>query len=140
MLKQTFFVPGPLPGMNEMLNAAKNEYQRGRKRRVTGYEVLRRRYVPLITVHIRLYRVTQVRAARFDFVWYECARQRDPDNIASGKKFIFDALVSMKILQNDGWAQILEWHDSFRVNADRPGVFVTMESELQPKEERMQNG
>lgn len=35
-------------------------------------------------------------------VFYEGDKRRDPDNISSSKKFIFDALVDSGILQKDG--------------------------------------
>lgn len=36
-----------------------------------------------------------------DFVWHERTKRRDPDNIASAKKFILDALQIAGILPND---------------------------------------
>ena len=53
--------------------------------------------------------------------------RRDKDNIAFAKKFIQDALVKEKVLENDGWAQIDSWTDAFAVDAQRPRVEVELE-------------
>lgn len=35
------------------------------------------------------------------FEWHERTKKRDADNIASAKKFILDALVKMRVLEDD---------------------------------------
>ena len=51
------------------------------------------------------------------YLWVEKNKRRDKDNIAFAKKFIQDALVKEKVLENDGWAQIESWTDAFTVDA-----------------------
>ena len=48
-------------------------------------------------------------------------------HIAFAKKFIQDALVKEKVIQNDGWTQIESWTDAFAVDAQRPRVEVELE-------------
>jgi hypothetical protein len=41
-----------------------------------------------------------------EVTWYITNRRSDPDNIASGLKFILDGLVKAKAIKNDGHKQI----------------------------------
>ena len=61
------------------------------------------------------------------YLWVEKNKRRDKDNIAFAKKFIQDALVKEKVLENDGWAQIESWTDAFTVDAQCPRVEVELE-------------
>jgi Holliday junction resolvase RusA-like endonuclease len=63
-----------------------------------------------------------------DFKWCEKDRRRDPDNIAAGKKFIFDALVKKGILGDDRQKNIIGWSDTFTVDKNNPGVNVIIKS------------
>lgn len=58
--------------------------------------------------------------------WCEPNRMRDPDNIASAKKFILDALVKRGVLENDGWKQIVSFADYFKVDKENPRVEVVL--------------
>ena len=67
-----------------------------------------------------------IKRARFEFRWVEPNRKRDLDGIAAGgRKVILDSLVLAKVLDNDGWAQIAGWVDTFEVGP-KPGVGVTI--------------
>ena len=61
------------------------------------------------------------------YLWVEKNKRRDKDNIAFAKKFIQDALVKEKVLENDGWTQIERWTDAFTVDAQCPRVEVELE-------------
>ena len=56
--------------------------------------------------------------------WFCPNKRKDPDNIAGGKKFILDALVAADILENDRWAHICSFEDSFEVG--EPGALVEL--------------
>jgi hypothetical protein len=65
--------------------------------------------------------------ARLRFEWRERDRRRDPDGVsAGGKKLVLDGLVMAKVLAGDGWKHIAGWEDSWSVDADQPGVMVTI--------------
>ena len=116
-----FFVPGPLPGLNEVLASAKGYGGRG-----FGYAKLKRQWTQTIALHILAAGIKHVDRARFEFRWVERDRKRDPDNVAAGgRKLCLDSLVLAKVLNNDGWGQVLGWTDSFEVGAN-PGVEVTI--------------
>ena len=48
---------------------------------------------------------------RLNFFWYEKTKRRDPDNVASAKKFILDALQKQGILPNDSRKYIYGFSD-----------------------------
>lgn len=39
----------------------------------------------------------------FKFTFYEKNKKRDKDNIISSQKFLFDSMVDVGIIKNDGW-------------------------------------
>lgn len=110
-------IRGRLPGMNDIINAARNNrYGAAKQKRET--EALIRAQLP---------RGLKV-AGRQDwtFTWIEPNERRDPDNIAAAVKFIFDALQSHGVIERDGWKQVgsirhrydkgengvrIEWHE-----------------------------
>ena len=60
--------------------------------------------------------------------WYEANRKRDLDNVSSfGRKVIQDALVEVKILENDGWRNIVGFSDEFYVDSKYPRIEVEIE-------------
>lgn len=61
------------------------------------------------------------------FTWIEPNMKRDFDNISFAKKFIFDALVKMNIIANDGWKNIDGFSDKFRLNRTNPRIIVELE-------------
>lgn len=52
------------------------------------------------------------------FTWTEPNRRRDCDNIASAKKFILDALVKMRVLENDTQKYVVGFYDVFEIGKD----------------------
>lgn len=121
---QTLVIPGHLPGLNEIIAAAKGAGGRG-----FLYAKLKRQWSETIWALARSARLTPVVRARFTFRWIEKDRRRDPDNVAAGgRKLIFDGLVKAGTMPGDGWAHIAGWSDSFEVDPHRHGVRVTIES------------
>jgi hypothetical protein len=116
-----FWIPGPLPGLNEVLASAKGYGGRG-----FGYAKLKRRWTQTIALHVLAAGIKHVDRAHFEFRWVEKDQRRDPDGVAAGgRKVLFDGLVLAKVLANDGWKQVAGWTDSFEVGA-KPGVEVTI--------------
>jgi len=114
-MRGEFFVPGVLPGLNEIIRAAKSHPQ--------AYAKMKKQWTDDIYYIIKSAKLPPMDKAYLKFTWYEKNRRRDPDNIAAGgRKLILDSLVMAKVLDNDGWAQVLGWEDKFVV--DKPGVHV----------------
>ena len=123
---QTFFIPGPLPGLNTLIDAAKEQgYVR---RGWNGYANAKRQWGQSIYWEIMKVGLKPMRRVYVSFVWHEQDRRRDPDNFSSGgKKFVLDALVKAGVLKNDGWDEIAGMSDMWKVDKKRPGVQVTLE-------------
>jgi hypothetical protein len=117
-----FFIPGPLPGLNEIIAAAKGCGGRGR-----AYSAMKATWTQTCALHALSSGLRRVDRVRLAFRWVERDRKRNPDNIAAAHKFILDGLVTAKILDNDGWSQVAGWSDTFEVGK-RPGVEVTVEA------------
>lgn len=116
-MTQELWVPGPLPGLNEIVAAAKGFGGRG-----YGYAKLKREWTDVVALLAR--RLQPMTAAHLRFTWVEPRRQRNPDNIAAGKKFVIDGLVKAGVLPEDGWRQVLSFSDSWEVGS--PGVRVIL--------------
>lgn len=61
------------------------------------------------------------------FRWYEKNNRRDLDNIAFAKKYILDALVEAKVLEDDNQEYIEGFVDEFYVDKDNPRIEVELE-------------
>lgn len=122
MARQNFFVPGPLPGMNDYIGKdARRKYGREKKQWAT-----------VIRACIRKAKIKPAQHVWIVWQWREPNRRRDPDNFVSmGEKFILDALQEAGILSNDGWNEVAGWSHRWSVDAKRPGVLVTLQDCLE---------
>ncbi len=96
-----FWVPGPLPGLNEIVDAAKGCGGKG-----YGYAAMKRAWTEKVMLHALAAKVPKgLRRVRLSMTWHEPANSngvsRDPDNIEAGQKFVWDGLVKAKIIPND---------------------------------------
>lgn len=120
-MSQSLWIPGPLPGMNETIAAAKGAGGRG-----ILYAAMKREWTQTVALFARAAHLQPVGGrAHFHFHWVERARKRDPDNIAAGKKYVLDGLVLARVLDGDGWEHVDGWKDTFDVGK-APGVRVTL--------------
>jgi hypothetical protein len=106
-----FTIPFRLPGLNELLEAAKGAGGTGRH-----YSRLKNEIGAILVGLIRRQKWAPVASAALCFRWCEKSRRRDPDNIAAGgRKLILDALVRSGFLPGDGWAHVLGFTDAFEL-------------------------
>lgn len=119
---QRLWIPGPLPGLNQLISAAKGAGGRG-----IAYARLKRRWTDTVILLARAAKLQPIDGpVRLMFLWVEASKRRDPDNVAAGgRKLILDGLVAAKVLPNDGWAQVESWSDTFAVSP-KPGVSVSL--------------
>lgn len=115
-------IPGKLPGLNDYIRVergyAGNIKAAGLKAEVEaeiGWEIR----AQLKTLRIKS-------PVHITFRWIEKDTRRDKDNIAFAKKFIQDALVSMKVLEDDGWKHITGFSDEFEVDEKNPRIEVVL--------------
>ena len=105
------------PSLNSVLDLAKGHW--------AGYYKLQQKLV----MTVKSYAKQQCKPVRdypvkLEFIWYCDSRRRDPDNIASAKKFIIDGLVQAGILKKDGWKQIKGFVDKFEYDKINPRVEI----------------
>ena len=110
------WIPGRLPGLNAVIDANRCNIYKG--------ATLKKRADEAVRVAVR-------EAGNFTpldgcyhwrFTWRCENQRRDPDNIASACKFVFDGLQHTGIITNDGWATVRSIEHRFE--CDAPGVLV----------------
>lgn len=115
-------IRGELPSLNEVIDT--NRYNRyagaSQKKKATA----------LCAQYIRLavnkgFTIDKDKLpVDFKLTWYAKNRRKDKDNISSAIKFIFDGLVEVGLLKNDGWKQIGNIEHQFEVDKENPRVEV----------------
>lgn len=116
-------INGTLPGLNEYTRANRTNPYAGAKMKREAEDVVRFHLIQQargkkITSPVRLY-----------FTWYEPTRRRDPDNVASAKKYILDAFVRAGLLPNDTQRWIKGFQDDFGVDRDHPRIEIEIREE-----------
>ena len=113
-------IPKTLPNLNDYTDEVKKSRKGGNRMKQE------------VQAYIKLCARQQLKGLRFHkpvaflYLWVEKDRRRDKDNVAFAKKFIQDALVSLGILENDGWKQIAGFTDVFDCDPANPRVEVLM--------------
>lgn len=136
IITQSFIIDGLLPGLDEMLQAARIRLKRRsrlEKKRFRGskYQLLKREAGKVVSVAIWGAQLQPMESACLSFHWVEPNRKRDPSNvIAGGQKVILDSLVNTGILPNDGWKQIRGLTDTWECDTINPRILVTLEGPL----------
>jgi hypothetical protein len=117
------FIPGPLPGLNELLAAAKSGHGRG-----NAYSRLKADWGQTVWAHAKAAKLRHFDGpASLLFVWREKNKRRDIDNVAGGgTKLVLDGLVKAGVLDGDGWRDVYSIEHRFQVDAKKPGVLVIL--------------
>lgn len=126
MTIQRLFVPGPIPGMNEVLDSKGNSFRGG----YNGYAKLKKKWGGLVGLLAASQGLKPIKSGYFTYLCLERNKQRDPSNVACGAvKIIEDALQDVGLLENDGWGQVLGFVPYLHVNAVSPGVTLFVHPE-----------
>lgn len=118
---QSFWIPFMLPSMNKVIGANRNNKYNGAK--------LKKDVQRDIDLVIRKANLKTIKGpVEIELVWYEKDARRDVDNIQSGKKFILDSLVEMKILPDDNQRWVKQIRDTVYVarSTQDAGVLVIL--------------
>ncbi|NGP56806.1 RusA family crossover junction endodeoxyribonuclease [Paenibacillus thiaminolyticus] len=119
-------IPGELPSLNEIIDAAKSHW--------SVYRDMKEMNTNLVAwTAKRLPRVERTEIVDVTIIWYCKDRRKDKDNIMAGQKFIFDGLKEAGIIKNDGWGQIGDVTHRFRVDKNFPRVEIEIEEVLRCK-------
>ena len=96
-------IPLKLPSLNDYIDLCRtNPYKAAKFKKDIEAQIALFLQMPKLEKPIRI-----------DFTWIEPDYRRDPDNIASAKKFILDAMVKKGKLKNDSRKYVKGFSDSF---------------------------
>lgn len=112
-----FEIPGRLPGLNDIIDAAKQG-----KGKYQPYNDMKLEYTSAVAWLAR--KLPKYEKIELVITWYEPNRRRDPDNITGGQKFICDGLVQAGIIPDDSQRYIQGIAHKFRVDPENPRVEV----------------
>lgn len=115
MERNEFIIKQKLPSLNDyVLVCRTNKFQASKFKR--EIEELIEWSIRSALTRKTLYKPKQAVVVRF--TWTEPNRRRDCDNIASAKKFILDALVKMRVLENDTQKFVVGFYDIFEIGKE----------------------
>lgn len=120
MTEETFVINGRLPGLNEYTDKCRANRFAGAKCKQQAQALCEYSLIKLKRNKVHFEKID------VDITWIEKNKRRDKDNISFGRKFIFDALQSMGILDNDGWGQIGDITERFKVDKGNPRIEVRL--------------
>ena len=113
-----FIIPGRLPGLNDMTDAARgNKYASAQ---------MKKEYTELVAWCAKSARLPHFDRVDLIITWYEPNKKRDKDNIMAGQKFILDGLVQAGVIANDGWKQVGKITHDCQVDRENPRVEVEL--------------
>ena len=112
-----FDIEGRLPGLNEMIDAAKKG-----KGKYQPYSMMKQTYTDMVAWLAK--KLPAYEKAVLVITWYEPDRRRDPDNIMAGQKFILDGLVAAGTIPNDSQKYVRGIMHRFEVDRQNPRVEV----------------
>lgn len=117
----SFKIPVRLPSFNEYTNKCRhNRYAGAKFKKETERDIM---LILNITMHCRI-----DTPAYFTFIWHEPNKRRDKDNVASAKKYIFDAMQKAGKLVNDNNKYVKGFTDEF-VYDGTEGVEVLIDTD-----------
>ena len=112
-------IKGTLPNLNDYIKVCRaNKYAAAEMKNKAEH---------IISAYAKKCRQTFTKPVFVKFTWVEPNRNRDKDNIAFAKKFIFDAFVKCGILKGDGWKFVDGFTDNFKVDKANPRIEVEIE-------------
>lgn len=115
-----FEIPGRLPGLNEIIDAAKQG-----KGKYQPYAIMKVEYTGIIAWLAK--KLPRYKRVNITITWYEPNGKRDPDNIMAGQKFILDGLVMAGVIPNDTRKHINSIKHIPEIDRVNPRVEVELE-------------
>ena len=113
-------IPGRLPGLNEIIAAAK-----AGKGKYQPYSIMKSEWTHTIAWLAK--KLPAYNRVDIIITWYEPDRRRDPDNITGGTKFILDSLVVAGAIKDDSQRYINSIKHQWGVDRENPRVEVQIE-------------
>lgn len=113
-----FTIPTRYPSLNEFITSNRaNRYKGADMKKKCQQEA----YIAI--KQAKLQRVTKY-PIRLKITWYEPNKRRDIDNITYASKFINDALVQAKVLEDDSQKYVADINNKVRIDKENPRIEV----------------
>lgn len=109
-------IPGELPTMNQIIEAAKTHW--------SGYRKMKEENTLLVALIAR--RLPECSRVDVTITWVRRDQRTDKDNIMAGQKFVLDGLKEAGVIGNDGWKHIGSIKHDFAVDKNNPRVEVEL--------------
>lgn len=108
-------ISGELPGMNEIINANRNNRYAGasQKKKITNLVAWECKAQGIKPIDYKV---------DVEIHWYCKNKRKDKDNISCGMKFLLDGLMTAGVIPNDGWNEIGDINHRFFIDKDNPRV------------------
>ena len=105
-----------------------NEYTSSNRANLYGANAKKKAIEEDIIWSIREAKLTKVSnyPIKLKITWYEPTKRRDIDNITFAVKFILDALVKARILENDNQKHVHEIEHKVLVDRDYPRIEIEL--------------
>lgn len=131
-MKLRINIPGRLPGMNEYTAACREHRLVGARMKRDAQEIVE------MCVKLQVRGTSVKPPVRLHYTFFERDRRRDHDNVSGfAHKVVQDALVSMGVLDNDGWGEILGDTNDFLVDKSNPRILIEIEEVQHGKPEKV---
>lgn len=121
-MRYTLVIKGKLSNLNDYIAACRTNHYKGASVKKKNENIVK------CAIYEQLGRLRIKGRVYMKYRWYEPNRRRDLDNISSfGRKVIQDALVETRVLENDGWENIVGFSDEFYTDTENPRIEVVIE-------------
>lgn len=115
-------IPLPLASLNTAVNANRtNRYKGAKMKKENTHKCY------LYTKKAMNDGVSFTFPCKLKFTWIVPNKRKDPDNIASAKKYILDGMQKAGFMKNDNLNYIIGLEDVFIVDKDRTSVVIIEE-------------
>ena len=113
----TIEIDGKMPSLNEVIDVSRRNKFAGNKLKQEIQRDIELQIYQQIRQNDLISELPFENIVDFDITYIEKNAKRDKDNIASSKKFIFDALVSRGVLHNDTWRYVGDFTEKFIIGS-----------------------
>lgn len=128
---QSVFIPGPLPGLNEILDAqarGRRVYVKNRWVRMSRYAAMKKKWGGTVALLAQTAGWVFMEEDYFAYMFVEPNRRRDPSNfVGGGVKLVEDGLQESGLLANDGWKHVAGIQVGWVVG-EQPGIRLVVGS------------
>lgn len=116
-----FTIYGRFGTYNEYINACRKNIFEGAKMKCRDEELAMWNMSDVAEYHFK--------KVILHYRFFEPDKRRDKDNVfAYASKIIQDALVTLKVIDNDGWKNVENFTHDFFVDAEKPRIEVYIEN------------